>query len=102
MKREYSVPHGPSPAPTPSLFKLLNAVLSSRAVVLVGNWNEQETDFEHEPIYLVRGAVITAFNDCRRPWEELVDQHFGDVDVISGTVPLSTPWCTHDVYHQQL
>ena len=72
--------------PKQTLYEHLDAVLGHRDIVLVGDWIDDAHGFEREPIYLVRGSVIGAFNSCHRPCEELVDQHFAEVDIIPGSV----------------
>lgn len=64
----------------------MNAVLGRRDVVLVGDWDERTSHFEREPIYLVRGGVIDALLPC----EDLVDEHFGTVDVVPGSTLAAT------------
>ena len=73
-----------------TLYERLNSVLGNRKIVLIGDWVDDAHGFEREPIYLVRGDVIDAFNHYDRPWAELVDQHFGAVDFVPGTVLAAT------------
>ena len=73
-----------------TLYERLNSVLGNRKVVLIGDWVDDAHGFEREPIYLVRGDVIDAFNGYDRSWADLVDQHFDVVDVVPGTVLAAT------------
>ena len=73
-----------------TLYERLNSVLGNRKIVLIGDWVDDAHGFEPEPIYLVRREVIDAFNLYDRDWGELVDQHFGAVDVVPGSVFAAT------------